>query len=58
MVDVITAEDIPGANGADDDKLLAVDEVGVGHVFSETRANCHPRTPGSQLPLSPSFFYY
>ncbi|CAO2615966.1 Aldehyde oxidase 2 [Lemmus lemmus] len=27
VVDVITAEDIPGANGADDDKLLAVDEV-------------------------------
>uniref|UniRef100_A0A673T1X2 aldehyde oxidase n=1 Tax=Suricata suricatta TaxID=37032 RepID=A0A673T1X2_SURSU len=27
VVDVITAEDIPGANGAEDDKLLAVDEV-------------------------------
>ncbi|KAM7316176.1 hypothetical protein ACRRTK_024856 [Alexandromys fortis] len=27
VVDVITAEDIPGANGADDDKLLAVEEV-------------------------------
>ncbi|XP_060050166.1 aldehyde oxidase 2 isoform X2 [Erinaceus europaeus] len=27
VVDVITAEDIPGTNGAEDDKLLAVDEV-------------------------------
>ncbi|XP_062942296.1 aldehyde oxidase 2 [Cynocephalus volans] len=27
VVDVITAEDIPGTNGAKDDKLLAVDEV-------------------------------
>ncbi|XP_057614609.1 aldehyde oxidase 2 isoform X1 [Chionomys nivalis] len=27
VVDVITAEDIPGANGANDDRLLAVDEV-------------------------------
>ncbi|XP_075385060.1 aldehyde oxidase 2-like [Tenrec ecaudatus] len=27
VVDVITAEDIPGTNGAADDKLLAVDEV-------------------------------
>ncbi|ELW62680.1 Aldehyde oxidase [Tupaia chinensis] len=27
VVDVITAEDIPGTNGAEDDRLLAVDEV-------------------------------
>ncbi|XP_070364448.1 aldehyde oxidase 2 isoform X3 [Equus asinus] len=27
VVDVITAEDIPGTNGAEDDKLLAVDKV-------------------------------
>ncbi|XP_045415180.1 aldehyde oxidase 2 [Lemur catta] len=27
VVDVITAEDVPGTNGAEDDKLLAVDEV-------------------------------
>ncbi|XP_037705295.1 aldehyde oxidase 2 isoform X3 [Choloepus didactylus] len=27
VVDVITAKDIPGTNGAEDDKLLAVDEV-------------------------------
>ncbi|KAM9663656.1 LOW QUALITY PROTEIN: aldehyde oxidase 2-like [Trichechus inunguis] len=27
VVDVIAAEDIPGTNGAEDDKLLAVDEV-------------------------------
>ncbi|NP_001295923.1 uncharacterized protein LOC100929481 [Sarcophilus harrisii] len=27
VVDVITAKDIPGTNGTDDDKLLAVDEV-------------------------------
>uniref|UniRef100_A0A2K5CTC0 aldehyde oxidase n=1 Tax=Aotus nancymaae TaxID=37293 RepID=A0A2K5CTC0_AOTNA len=27
VVDVITAEDIPGTNGTEDDKLLAVDEV-------------------------------
>ncbi|KAM9249001.1 LOW QUALITY PROTEIN: aldehyde oxidase 2-like [Dugong dugon] len=27
VVDVITAEDIPGTNGAEDNKLLAVDEV-------------------------------
>ncbi|XP_057602270.1 aldehyde oxidase 2 isoform X2 [Hippopotamus amphibius kiboko] len=27
VVDVITAEDIPGTNGAEDDKLLAADEV-------------------------------
>lgn len=27
VVDVITAEDIPGTNGAEDDKLMAVDEV-------------------------------
>ncbi|KAK7832101.1 hypothetical protein U0070_015248 [Myodes glareolus] len=31
VVDVITAEDIPGANGADDDKLLAVDEDAIKH---------------------------
>lgn len=45
MVDVITAEDIPGANGADDDKLLAVEEVGMGHVSPDACANRHPRTP-------------
>ncbi|MEJ1271923.1 xanthine dehydrogenase [Cricetulus griseus] len=34
VVDVITAEDIPGTNGDDDDKLLAVDEVHcVGQVI-------------------------
>ena len=27
VVDVITAKDIPGTNGTEDDKLLAVDEV-------------------------------
>ncbi|XP_023391755.1 aldehyde oxidase 2 [Pteropus vampyrus] len=27
VVDVITAKDIPGTNGAEDDKLLAIDEV-------------------------------
>ncbi|KAK2496717.1 hypothetical protein MC885_008101 [Smutsia gigantea] len=27
LVDVITADDIPGTNGAEDDRLLAVDEV-------------------------------
>ncbi|KAB1279437.1 Aldehyde oxidase 2 [Camelus dromedarius] len=27
VVDVVTAEDIPGTNGAEDDKLLAVDKV-------------------------------
>ncbi|KAM4836127.1 aldehyde oxidase 2 [Thomomys bottae] len=27
VVDVITAEDIPGTNGTEDDKLLAIDEV-------------------------------
>ncbi|XP_048200158.1 aldehyde oxidase 2 [Perognathus longimembris pacificus] len=27
VVDVVTAEDIPGTNGTDDDKLLAIDEV-------------------------------
>lgn len=58
MVDVITAEDIPGANGADDDKLLAVEEVGMGRVSPDACANRHPRTPGGQLPLSPGFFHY
>ncbi|NP_001041597.1 aldehyde oxidase 2 [Canis lupus familiaris] len=34
VVDVITAEDIPGTNGAEDDKLMAVDEVlCVGHII-------------------------
>nr|XP_040149313.1 aldehyde oxidase-like isoform X1 [Ictidomys tridecemlineatus] len=34
VVDVITAKDIPGTNGGEDDKLLAVDEVlCVGHVI-------------------------
>uniref|UniRef100_A0A2K6F1U7 aldehyde oxidase n=1 Tax=Propithecus coquereli TaxID=379532 RepID=A0A2K6F1U7_PROCO len=27
VLDVVTAEDVPGTNGAEDDKLLAVDEV-------------------------------
>uniref|UniRef100_A0A8C9I0K8 aldehyde oxidase n=1 Tax=Piliocolobus tephrosceles TaxID=591936 RepID=A0A8C9I0K8_9PRIM len=34
VVDVITAEDIPGTNGAEGDKLLAVDEVNcVGQII-------------------------
>ncbi|XP_035879007.1 aldehyde oxidase 2 [Phyllostomus discolor] len=34
VVDVITAKDIPGTNGAEDSKILAVDEVlCVGHII-------------------------
>uniref|UniRef100_A0A452R6I2 Aldehyde oxidase n=1 Tax=Ursus americanus TaxID=9643 RepID=A0A452R6I2_URSAM len=34
VIDVITAEDIPGTNGTEDDKLMAVDEVlCVGHII-------------------------
>uniref|UniRef100_A0A7N5JG31 aldehyde oxidase n=2 Tax=Ailuropoda melanoleuca TaxID=9646 RepID=A0A7N5JG31_AILME len=34
VIDVITAEDIPGTNGSEDDKLMAVDEVlCVGHII-------------------------
>ncbi|XP_068924923.1 aldehyde oxidase 2-like [Petaurus breviceps papuanus] len=39
VVDVITAEDIPGTNGTDEDKLLAVDEVlCVGHIICAVAA--------------------
>lgn len=39
VVDVITAEDIPGNNGEEDDKLLAVDKVRMSHGFPDTCAD-------------------
>ncbi|XP_072473321.1 aldehyde oxidase 2-like isoform X1 [Notamacropus eugenii] len=39
VVEVITAEDIPGTNGSEDEKLLAVDEVlCVGHIICAVAA--------------------
>lgn len=58
MVDVIIAEDIPGTNGDEEDKLLAVDEVWMGHAFPDASAHSHLRTPVTQLSLPPSFFYH
>jgi aldehyde oxidase len=43
VVDVITAEDIPGNNGEEDDKLLAVDKVWMGCALPVACAD-HPRT--------------
>lgn len=43
VVDVITAEDIPGNNGEEDDKLLAVDKVWLGCALPDAYAD-HPRT--------------
>jgi hypothetical protein len=60
VVDVITAEDIPGTNGAEADKLLAVDEVRIGPVLPNILVQIITKGPSSAtspfLPLS-SFYH-